>query len=447
MRAPGRILSLLLAAAWLPSAPLRPANNASAGAAQWLNVLGSGARETALGGALAADGGSLDSLGVNPAGLAGLAAPQASFTHNSWIGDSSVDHVALGYSPLPGSAVAIGLDYVNFGSVDLYSIDSSGQPQPAGQAQPTASQASLSWAQPLGWGLDAGASAKWLNQTLAGQSSVAGAADLGLRYQAPGRAWSLGGGVLNVGTSLFGSPLPTETRLGAAGAWGPLDLDLDLRWVPVDQDGPQALAGLEYRPLSALVLRGGYRLANADAVSGPSLGFGLSWGWARLDYAFDMAGGLASTQQFSLSAVLPQAVPATAPASAAVETPGSDDPDALAAHLVEALQSQDEAQQRLRNVLQQIAQKGPDATQDAGRAVRERRLHDAVYQGQFDSAAQDAQAMIALDPKNADAYVALGILDWHRGRVDECLANLRQALALDPSRDYLKAIIQRTEAK
>ena len=436
---------LCLAAACLLAGGLHAANNASAGAAQWLNVLGSGARETALGGALAADGGSLDSLGINPAGLAGLAAPQASFTHNSWIGDSSVDHVALGYSPLPGSAVAVGLDYVNFGSVDLYSIDSAGLPQPAGQAQPTASQASLSWAQPLAWGLDAGASAKWLNQTLAGQSSVAGAADLGLRYHAPGQGWSLGGGVLNLGTSLFGSPLPTETRLGAAGAWGPVGLDVDLRWVPVDQDGPQALAGLEYRPLDALVLRGGYRLANADAVSGPSVGFGIHWGWARLDYAFDMAGGLASTQQFSLSAVLPQAAPAAA--SAAVESPASDDPDALAARLVDALQSQDEAQQRLRGVLLQIAQKGPDATQDAGRAVRERRLHDAVYQGQFDSAAQDAQAMIALDPKNADAYVALGILDWHRGRVDECLANLRKALALDPSRDYLKAIIQRTEGK
>ena len=83
----------------------------------------------------------------------------------------------------------------------------------------------------------------------------------------------------------------------------------------------------------------------------------------------------------------------------------------------------------------------------ASLGLRLERLAPAVYDGDFDAAARAAQALIALDPKNADAYMALGILDWHRGRVDECLANLRQALALDPSRDYLKAIIQRTEAR
>lgn len=444
----GTAAALLLSLA-APAAFAAGQNGAAAGVSHWLGVLNSGARSTGMAGALAADTGSLDSLGSNPAGLANLRLAQASFTHNLLILDSSSDHLALGYSPMDSAGLALGLDYVNFGSVDLYSIDANGLPRPEGQAQPSAYSANLNWGQALGLGLDLGLGAKWISQTLNGQAASTVAGDAGLRWGTPIQGLGIGLSLLNFGGQLFGANLPTETRLGAAYDLEHFDLALDVSWVPADQSGPIAVAGAEIKPFDFLAIRGGYRQGGADSASGPAVGLGLSFGWGRLDYAYNMVGAFARTQQFSLTALLPQARAARNDAStlaAAPDMPDDANPDSLTLRLVAALKSQDEDQKRMRALMEKIALQGlAEPSHQASQAVKEESLKPAVFKGDFESAARDAKAMIALEPNNADGYMALGFLDWHLHKFDESLLNLRQALSLDPTRDYLKPIIQRME--
>jgi hypothetical protein len=66
------------------------------------------------------------------------------------------------------------------------------------------------------------------------------------------------------------------------------------------------MLGLEAAPAPFLALRGGYRQGGPNSPSGFSLGLGLQWSWARLDYAYLRMGNLGFLQQFSLSLFLPE---------------------------------------------------------------------------------------------------------------------------------------------
>src|SRR5207249_4149271 len=69
--------------------------------ARWLN-LSTSTRGLAMGGGTGALGGSLDDLGVNPAGLGGLKEAQATFGHSLLAEETSLDHLAVGYAPMQG---------------------------------------------------------------------------------------------------------------------------------------------------------------------------------------------------------------------------------------------------------------------------------------------------------------------------------------------------------
>lgn len=455
------LLAALLSAAALPAAQTN--TSAAAVGGRFLNLPG-GARSVAMGGALGADNGSLDGLGANPAGLAGLRGLQASFTHSLWIEDSSLDHLSAGYSPRPGMGLAATLDYFNEGSVDAYSLDGGGFPQPAGTLHPFALSAGLSYGQSLGAGWQAGLSVKALDEDLGAAASAGVAADLGLRWAAPVAGLSLGVAAVNLGTPLAGAPLPASARLALAYDLEPaMHFDArvtgDVLWAVQDQTRPQMLAGLELAPVASLTLRAGYRAADEDTRSGAAFGLGLRLGWARLDYAYDLAGALGATQQFTLSAALPSALPKPqaqptlqpTPAPAAPQ-PGPleavamasaappSTPQVQAESLLQAIQTHDDA--KVEAATQAVLAQGPALVSQVSMEVKEQRLAPAVFNGELSEAESAARALTRLEPTNALGFQALGIILWHEGDQAGCIENLRKALALEPSRTYLTTFLR-----
>src|SRR6266481_5453903 len=111
--------------AMIAVAPAATAETFAAGcaAAPWIKLPNS-ARSAAMGEAVVAVADDVNSLSVNPAGLAGLNSMQASLLHHAYVVDSTIEHAAFGMSVGEKGGAALGIDFLNFGSVDKYKVDS-----------------------------------------------------------------------------------------------------------------------------------------------------------------------------------------------------------------------------------------------------------------------------------------------------------------------------------
>ncbi len=270
----------------------------------------------AMGGAYAAIAGGVDSLGVNPAGVAASPAPELETSfHTGVLADQ---YGFLGYAqPTKYGVPFIGLSYYNSGTVGLNF--SSGQ-----QSTVVAEQddiAMLGWAQDFGGGLSAGVMAKAFRSDLAQQASATGfAGDFGALWKTPLAGLSLGACVQNAGAGVkfenATDPLPLTERAGAAytKSWRPEGMLGDyytaLDWT-VDADAVRTLgeqaypaAGTELAidmgKLGRIALRAGWDF-DPQAATNLSFGLGLTEGRFTLAYAQAGAGELGNIEYGSLS--------------------------------------------------------------------------------------------------------------------------------------------------
>lgn len=417
--------------------------------ARFLNVPSS-AVSLAQASALGAVSGGLESLGINPAGLAGLDTPQLGFTHSLLIEDASLEHVVAGMGLERGGAVALGVDYLNYGSVDSYRVDAGGQLSKGEVLHPSALALNLVWARFLVRGVSLGAAMKTVTENLGGGSSTGLALDLGLQWHPGLGGLGFGFSLIDFGGGLQGEQLPSQARLSTAYEFGPalalpLRISADGLFNVADRGSAQAFMAAEIRPLPFAALRAGYNLAGTDGPTGLALGAGLHRGWLALDYAYAFAGDLGPTQRFSLSVALPRSAPkpeaepaeaAAAPVAAEASAGSGDRVDSL----LVSLQTGDEA--ALRQSAVAIVAAGPEAVQAATQAVSSQELQPAVFNGELAKAENAARVLTEIDPHNARAYIALGVLRWHQGDAQACLKYLHRAYELDPSRGYLAKMIK-----
>jgi len=276
-------------------------------AATWLRLPNS-ARTSAMGEASIAVADDVNTLSVNPAGLAGLNGQEASLFHHMYVADTAEEHAAYGLSLGQGSGAALSFDYLNFGSVDKYTLDSGGNLTADGTLNPSGMAINLAYGRQIGF-LDAGINVKMVSESLDGSSASGFAGDLGLLWrQSDKGGLSLGLAAQNLGTTLNGSNLPSAIQAGAA--WkallrddkDALTLALDFSVPSADSSATLASAGAEYAGNSFWALRLGYKNAGNDGAGGLSLGAGLKYSIVGLDYAFVNQGLLGASNQVSLSA-------------------------------------------------------------------------------------------------------------------------------------------------
>jgi len=253
--------------------------------AAWL-AYPSSARNVAEAGGLGVMADGLQSLGINPAGLAaGSFQGEAQISHSSWAGDISAEHAA-GSFKMGENRAAISGSWVDFGAIQGYRYDSLLGNVPEGQLRPVAGALGLSLARKIGTRVEAGVTTQWLMQDLTGRgASSAAAVDMGLRA-------SLGLGIngalslVHLGSSLDGSDLPTALKVGLAYRSVTSRFELGVEGNRVLGSELLDVAGAARLHLgTALVVRAGW-LQLAGQATLPSLGASFRVGTWTLDYAY-----------------------------------------------------------------------------------------------------------------------------------------------------------------
>lgn len=241
----------------------------------------------------------------NPAGLAGLAAPQASLHHHSWLADIYQESVAWG-TPLSGSgALGLSFHYTGFGTFERRNSQGS----VSGSLEARRYGGGLCWAQSFGTQLALGLNAKAARQDLGDWAQNVVAADLGAIVRPTGlKPLSIGISFGDLGIADSGATLAAKGRLAAAwdqplGGGAKLLFAAGGLWVP---GGVNRLnVGLEGGMDALYFVRAGYQAKLADntlgGLDGFSAGLGLAVGGLRLDYAWLPYGELGTSHRISLN--------------------------------------------------------------------------------------------------------------------------------------------------
>jgi hypothetical protein len=275
------------------------------------------ARAAALGGALTAVDGGLDSLGINPAGAAAARRPEFLTSFFTGIADDSFGF--FGYAhPLKAGTAFAGFSYYDAGTVGIVNLDGSQQTVVAERDY----IGTAGWAMPLGGGVSVGALGKAYKFTLAQSASASGfAGDAGARWATPLRGLSLGAAVQNVGPNVkfeqTGDPLPLTARAGAAwtyetrpaaedrSVYSGTSLTLTADAIQVRNESTTAAAGAECSIAlgqeTAVTVRLGNQF-NSASDGGLAFGVGLREGRFTGDYALASRGAMGNVQTFSLGA-------------------------------------------------------------------------------------------------------------------------------------------------
>ncbi|PKM98174.1 MAG: hypothetical protein CVU79_04330 [Elusimicrobia bacterium HGW-Elusimicrobia-3] len=306
------VLCLPLIAAALWAAGPVAAGGPGTTAANFLKIP-VGARETALGGSLAAAAGGPTSLFYNPAGLGSLAAPEISYSYNNYFSGLSQQWLAAAY-PLKYGALGLGLNYFNVKAFPAYDGAGAG----IGSVSAYDAAAYLGYGAGFDTGLALlprarwGGAVKYIRSRLDDASASGYGADAGLMLLPALRGLSLGLAWENLGGSrleyISGGARPARKfKAGAAYLVGGLPLSLlvsaDLNF---PEDGADYLsAGIENTLYGALALRAGYSTFG-DVSNGLSFGLGLALprryaGDAVLDYSYSSTYDLGNVHKFGFS--------------------------------------------------------------------------------------------------------------------------------------------------
>lgn len=276
--------------------------------------LPAGARVAAMGDAGGAIGG-VGGLPYNPAIIANLRGPSAEFSVERYLGRSTIGALSAG---LPIGRGAIGVTILTLRypeAAEVVASPTGGDGiETGGQVRGHDAVVGLGWGMRLHERLHAGATAKWVGQSLPGASGSTVAGDFGLAVGLVDRrvaSLALTAALQHVGADIemagSAAPLPRTSRVGLAVEHG---RSLGLHWIAAAEatrgrDGAvRPRGGLEVgRDVGrlALVARAGAVARGSGTTQDPvTLGAGVKNEVLALDYAWRRFGPLGSTHRFGV---------------------------------------------------------------------------------------------------------------------------------------------------
>jgi len=272
------------------------------------------ARATAMGQAHTSIIRNPDGIQFNPATLLLVAQKEASSTYMNYFLDTQGGGLQIALPKDKFTAYAVGINFIDFGSIDRTDVDSNGELIESGESFGAYNMIlSASLAKQLNDVVDFGASLKAVYDKIDANTASALMLDAGLIHHPENERIKVGLSMRNLGKQLsfytdndYEEQLPLTFAFGfsyAASSKSQLSID-------INKATGQAFIGkfgVEYLPLSSVALRGGFRTDAADwkpsggwGLSGLSLGAGWSWQDYVIDYAIASYGDLGFVNQLTL---------------------------------------------------------------------------------------------------------------------------------------------------
>jgi len=270
-----------------------------------------GARSTAMAGSFVSMRNDVNTIFYNPAGLATVTRPQASFGFLKNLLDINSGYVSYAQDLSDIGKIGIGINYVNYGTFD----ETDELANKIGTFSAGDLDVSVGFAAEFEENLYYGVAGKFIYSSIADASSSAIAADFGILYVIPGsNPVSIGASIRNVGTQLNPYLTTRESLPLDVNVWAsikpqhlPLLLNFDFHRLNESQDDivshfKMYSIGGEFILSRELRFRFGFdnerrkdlALGTSSGLAGFSFGGGIVLATLRFDYAFTSYGKIGS---------------------------------------------------------------------------------------------------------------------------------------------------------
>lgn len=263
------------------------ASDAGRTAANFLQI-GAGADAAGMSGAYSSVARGASAAYWNPARIVSSGFTEISLSHFMWYQGIKLDHGAAAVLISPTVAIGASVTFVDYGTIDAYDVSGNS----IGQVSSYDMQGGVSLSVALNEKLSVGVTGKYIGERLADLTASTFAGDIGFSYQST--RWSFSAAAVNLGPGIkfeaTTEKLPSALRVGIAlMPFNPafltsLELEKRLYGDIVVRNGVELNVKDQY------YLRGGlnYFPQNSERKMGTgfSIGAGVRFGQAGLDYAF-----------------------------------------------------------------------------------------------------------------------------------------------------------------
>lgn len=286
--------------------------NSSAGTSAFsflkINV---GGRAVAMGGAFTGLADDEAALYYNPAGLASLEQTRFIAEYNNYFTDLQSGFAGYIHPISDGKVFGVQISYLNYGEFT--------QTDRAGNIEGTFGGGDLmvatSFAIRRGYGISAGATAKFIYEKIQEFSATGFAVDLGLHYASDRGRYTGGLMLQNLGTQLSSlgagekDGLPTLVRIGGSARPRGLNTVITTDLIMPFDNNAEIAVGAEYLELHPLFLRMGWNSFGSNfrtqysgnGLAGLSFGIGVNYRSMQFSYAFSPAGDLGDAHRVTLT--------------------------------------------------------------------------------------------------------------------------------------------------